>query len=231
MTDPIHGSDLGRKLGELARNLWWSWQPEVRAIFRELSPEIWSEVHHNPVGLLQRLDSGEVERRVQEVGSLTRINHAHRRLLDYLAAESDWGINHAGPLLAMERPLAYFSAEFGLHHSLPIYSGGLGVLAGDHLKSMSDLGYRSSASASSTTRATSTSRSTPTAGSRISTSRSPSSSCRSSRGSTATTSRCALPSSCRGARSSCAPGTCRSAGAACCCSTPATTPTRRTIAT
>src|SRR5262249_9347500 len=70
----------------------------------------------------------------------TRINQAHRRLFDYIYGDSDWAVNHAGPLLVMARPLAYFSAEFGLHHSLPIYSGGLGVLAGDHLNSMSDLG-------------------------------------------------------------------------------------------
>ncbi len=68
----------------------------------------------------------------------TRIDQAHRRLQSYLQGGESWGLTHAGPILA--RPVAYFSAEFGLHQSLPIYSGGLGVLAGDHLKSMSDLG-------------------------------------------------------------------------------------------
>ncbi len=131
-------NDVTRKLRELSRNLWWSWQPDIRAIFRELSPGVWSDVYHNPVALLARLDSELIERRVHDLEMQTRINQAHRRLSEYLRGEDGWGAVHAGPLRA--RPLAYFSAEFGLHHSLPIYSGGLGVLAGDHLKSMSDLG-------------------------------------------------------------------------------------------
>ncbi|MBV8201907.1 MAG: alpha-glucan family phosphorylase, partial [Acidobacteria bacterium] len=131
-------NEVARKLRELSRNLWWSWQPDIRAIFRELSPETWRLVYHNPVALLERLDGDEISRRVHDLEMQTRINQAHRRLSEYLRSGADWAIAHAGPLLA--RPLAYFSAEFGLHHSIPIYSGGLGVLAGDHLKSMSDLG-------------------------------------------------------------------------------------------
>ena len=127
-----------RKLRELAQNLWWSWQPDTRAIFRNLDPTLWRTVHHNPVALLERMDSGEVTRRVQDLELQTRIDQAHRLLLQYLQGGESWGVTHAGPILA--RPVAYFSAEFGLHQSLPIYSGGLGVLAGDHLKSMSDLG-------------------------------------------------------------------------------------------
>ena len=127
-----------RKLRELAQNLWWSWQPDTRAIFRNLDPALWRTVHHNPVALLQRMDYEEVGRRVQDLELQTRIDQAHRLLQQYLHGAESWGVTHAGPILA--RPVAYFSAEFGLHQSLPIYSGGLGVLAGDHLKSMSDLG-------------------------------------------------------------------------------------------
>ncbi len=127
-----------RKLRELAQNLWWSWQPDTRAIFRSLDPDLWRTVHHNPVALLQRMDAEEVTRRVQDLELQTRIDQAHRLLVQYLQGGESWGVTHAGPILA--RPVAYFSAEFGLHQSLPIYSGGLGVLAGDHLKSMSDLG-------------------------------------------------------------------------------------------
>jgi starch phosphorylase len=130
--------DVVRMLRELSRNLWWSWQPDIRAIFRELSPEIWRTVYHNPVALLERMDGDEISRRVHDLEMQTRINQAHRRLGEYLRGVADWAIANAGPLLA--RPLAYFSAEFGLHQSIPIYSGGLGVLAGDHLKSLSDLG-------------------------------------------------------------------------------------------
>jgi starch phosphorylase len=137
MTDPI-GNDVARKLRELSRNLWWSWQPEIRAIFRGLAPELWSATYHNPVALLERMDADEISRRVHDLEMQTRINQAHRRLSEYLSGGDGWGSIHAGPLLA--RPVAYFSAEFGIHQSLPIYSGGLGVLAGDHLKSMSDLG-------------------------------------------------------------------------------------------
>ena len=126
------------KLRELAQNLWWSWQPDIRAIFRELDPATWRLVYHNPVALLQRIDAEEVSRRVADLEMQTRINQAHRRLKSYLAGGESWGTTHAGPL--RPHPVAYFSAEFGLHQSLPIYSGGLGVLAGDHLKSMSDLG-------------------------------------------------------------------------------------------
>src|SRR5262245_42811958 len=116
--------DVVRKLEELAQNLWWSWQPEIRALFRELDPVIWRLVYHNPVALLQRIDREEIGRRVQDLELQTRVNQAHRRLRQYFGGSSGWGLTHAGPLLA--RPVAYFSAEFGLHTSLPIYSGGLG---------------------------------------------------------------------------------------------------------
>jgi starch phosphorylase len=127
-----------RKLRELARNLWWSWQPDIRALFRELDPATWSAAYHNPVALLQRVSEDEIVRRIRDLELQTRIDQAHRRLLEYLEGGGSWGTTHAGPLRA--HPVAYFSAEFGIHQSLPVYSGGLGVLAGDHLKSMSDLG-------------------------------------------------------------------------------------------
>ncbi len=131
-------SQLMRKLHELAQNLWWSWRPEIRSIFRELDPELWSAVYHNPVAMLHRMDDASVAKRVSSLEIQTRIDQAHRRLGEYLRGGDGWGAVHASALLA--RPVAYFSAEFGLHQSIPVYSGGLGVLAGDHLKSMSDLG-------------------------------------------------------------------------------------------
>ena len=81
---------------------------------------------------------GELERRATELGLHSRINYVYRRQQEYLKADRTWGSMNAGVL--RPRPVAYFSAEFGLHESLPIYSGGLGVLAGDHIKSASDLG-------------------------------------------------------------------------------------------
>lgn len=126
------------KLRELARNLWWSWQPNVISLFRELDPQLWRSIDHNPVEFLKRLPPDVLERRAEEMALDSRIDYAFRRLNEYIKNTDSWGSVYAANLRA--RPVAYFSAEFGLHESLPIYSGGLGVLAGDHLKSASDLG-------------------------------------------------------------------------------------------
>lgn len=122
----------------LAQNLWWSWDNDSAEIFRELAPTRWRELEHNPVVLLGEMSLADLEQRAQEMVLHGRINHAYRRLQEYRAARNTWGARHAGVLWA--RPVAYFSAEFGIHESLPVYSGGLGVLAGDHIKSASDLG-------------------------------------------------------------------------------------------
>ncbi len=129
---------IHEKLGELSQNLWWSWQPEVTSIFREIDPRRWSALAHNPVLLLSEYGPDKLEARAREEVLHSRINSAYRRWQEYMDSHSTWGDVHAGVL--GHRPAAYFSAEFGLHESLRIYSGGLGVLAGDHLKSSSDLG-------------------------------------------------------------------------------------------
>jgi starch phosphorylase len=126
------------KLTELARNYWWSWQPEVTSIFRQIDSTRWSQLAHNPVTLLEEYPPEVLEQQVREEVLHSRINGAYRRWQEYMESSDTWGATHAGIL--GQRPVAYFSAEFGLHESLPIYSGGLGVLAGDHLKSASDLG-------------------------------------------------------------------------------------------
>ena len=90
-----------------------------------------------PISLLSEIPLEALERRAGELVLHSRINYAYRRLQEYLQADRTWGATHAGVL--RPRPVAYFSAEFGLHESVPIYSGGLGVLAGDHIKSASDL--------------------------------------------------------------------------------------------
>lgn len=126
------------KLTELATNLWWSWQPEVTAIFRQIDPARWSELNHNPVKFLEEYHPEKLEPRIRDEMLHSRINWSYRRWLEYMDSTETWGSTHTGTL--GHRPAAYFSAEFGLHESLPIYSGGLGVLSGDHLKSASDLG-------------------------------------------------------------------------------------------
>lgn len=129
---------LHERLVALAKNLWWTWHPEAIAIFTDLDPLLWRDVNHNPIAFLNRMAPEAIEERASDLVLHSRINHAFRRLNEYLAKRHTWGGVHCGALWS--RPVAYFSAEFGLHESLPIYSGGLGVLAGDHLKSASDLG-------------------------------------------------------------------------------------------
>jgi starch phosphorylase len=129
---------LYRRLAALARNLWWSWDSESVALFRDLDPVLWQWCDHNPIALLQQIDLHQLEVRATQLALHGRINHAYRRMQEYLRSKHTWGARHASVLGA--RPVAYFSAEFGLHESMPIYSGGLGILAGDHLKSASDLG-------------------------------------------------------------------------------------------
>ncbi|HEU20733.1 MAG TPA: alpha-glucan family phosphorylase [Deltaproteobacteria bacterium] len=136
MTDPI--KHLHERLSVLARNLWWTWHPEVISIFTDLDPQIWREVDHNPIAFLSQIAPEEIEERASDLVLHSRINYAFRRLNEYLDKKKTWGNIHCGSLRS--RPVVYFSAEFGLHESLPIYSGGLGILAGDHLKSASDLG-------------------------------------------------------------------------------------------
>ncbi|MBR4752778.1 MAG: alpha-glucan family phosphorylase [Thermoguttaceae bacterium] len=126
------------KCAEFTKNLWWSWHPEVGQIFQMINPERWRELAHNPIALLREYDPQKFEERVLELAMHTRIDVAYRRYMQYVSTRPLWSRQNAGVLGS--RPVAYFSLEFGLHESVPIYSGGLGVLAGDHVKSASGLG-------------------------------------------------------------------------------------------
>ena len=125
------------RLWALARNVWWSWDSDCVSLFRDLNPTRWRQLNQNPISLLSEIPLGEINRRATELVLHSRINYVYRRQQEYLHADRTWGAANAGVL--RPRPVAYFSAEFGLHESLPIYSGGLGVLSGDHIKSASDL--------------------------------------------------------------------------------------------
>lgn len=129
---------LLQQLSELSRNLWWAWNPQIIKLFRDLDPDGFRSSNHNPVACLANLPTQRLAAIAEDPTLRARVDAAHRELRDYLGATKTWASTHAGPLRV--RPVAYFSAEFGIHESLPIYSGGLGVLAGDHLKSSSDLG-------------------------------------------------------------------------------------------
>ena len=130
---PERISDLGR----LAYNLWWSWHPPARELFRALDLQAWRESGHNPVRMLSSLPEGVIENAVGDQDFLAQYDALMEQFDAETAAPTGWFAQEYGQAAA---PLAYFSAEYGLHVSLPIYAGGLGILAGDYLKACSDLG-------------------------------------------------------------------------------------------
>jgi len=125
------------RLREIAKNLWWAWAPEARELFLRIDAELWEEVHGNPIELLARATQARLDELAQDDVFLARLDAAHGTLKRYLAHEGWFNKNFPN---SKDARIAYFSMEYGLHESLPIYSGGLGVLAGDHLKTASDLG-------------------------------------------------------------------------------------------
>jgi len=129
---------MTEELRKMSRNLWWTWNPEAQEIFADLSPLAWTASNHNAVAVLNSLSSTELTARLMERAFSARVSDVLLEFHEYLTRERTWCSAHAAPFL--KSPVAYFSAEFAIHESLPIYSGGLGVLAGDHAKSASDLG-------------------------------------------------------------------------------------------
>ena len=123
---------------DLAYNLWWSWHPEARVLFKEINQQAWKQSVHNPVKMLQEIPAEFIEGVLTNPEYMRRYDIIMNRFSQYMANHRGWFAEH----YATTRPLtiAYFSAEYGLHHSLPFYAGGLGFLAGDHLKECSDLG-------------------------------------------------------------------------------------------
>ena len=124
-------------LREMSFNLWWTWEPSARSLFRHLDPELWDRTNHNPVRMLQLSRQARLEEVSQDKTFLRELKQVHEAFTKYLRRQDTYGKTGAGS--AIKRPVAYFSAEFGFHESIPNYSGGLGILAGDHCKSASDL--------------------------------------------------------------------------------------------
>src|SRR6202047_2648334 len=124
-------------LREMSFNLWWTWEPSARRLFRHLDPELWTRTNHNPVRMLQLSRQSRLEEVSQDKAFLRELKEVHDAFRNYLARKDTYGKKGAGS--AIKNPVAYFSAEFGFHESIPNYSGGLGILAGDHCKSASDL--------------------------------------------------------------------------------------------
>jgi starch phosphorylase len=124
-------------LREVSFNLWWTWEPSARRLFRHLDPELWDRTNHNPVRMLQLSRQARLEELAQDKTFLRELKQVHEAFRNYLERQDTYG--KTGPGVAIKEPVAYFSAEFGFHESIPNYSGGLGILAGDHCKSASDL--------------------------------------------------------------------------------------------
>jgi glycogen phosphorylase len=151
-------------LHKLAYNLWWCWNPEAVALFRRIDSEAFEQFDHNPVKLLGKIEQARFEDLLADDGFLAHLDRTEVMFDIYMNASTwfqeklasgSWksngtppeyhsqslsGMAHPGPDLSPTQFIAYFSAEFGLHESIPVYSGGLGLLAGDHLKAASDLG-------------------------------------------------------------------------------------------
>jgi glycogen phosphorylase len=143
---PRHDQDWGQcylperisGLRLLAANLWWTWHPDAREVFRRLDYPLWRLTSHNPVRMLPMVPHQRLQQAARDPAFIGLYDAAIERLGQALTAKESWWVQ-AFPRLS-NPPIAYFSAEFALHQSLAIYAGGLGVLAGDHCKEASDLG-------------------------------------------------------------------------------------------
>ena len=129
--------DSLKNLDVIARNMFWSWNPEAVDLFKRIDSDLWAACGHNPVRLISSVSQARLEELAENKGFLCELQRVTEKLKSYLE-ESTWFekvcSKYTKPIIA------YFSAEFGLHECLPVYAGGLGILAGDHLKSASDLG-------------------------------------------------------------------------------------------
>ena len=140
MKKPLTGAELNELvagINKLSRNIWWTWNQEAQDLFAHLSPRGWQNLFHNAVAVLREVSEYELRVHLQDREFAGRVRAVLKDFNDYLNDQNTWGRMHAPKL--HQNPVAYFSAEFGLHESLPIAAGGLGILAGDHCKSASDL--------------------------------------------------------------------------------------------
>src|SRR6266550_4614563 len=131
-------TELTVGLNKLARNLWWTWNQEAQEVFQSLSPRCWQNLYHNAVAVLHEVSDCELRVRLQDCDFARQVRAVLDNFNAYLKENKTWCREHAPQLL--QNPVAYFCAEFGFHATLPISAGGLGIIAGDHAKSASDLG-------------------------------------------------------------------------------------------
>ncbi|PKO04895.1 MAG: alpha-glucan phosphorylase [Chloroflexi bacterium HGW-Chloroflexi-3] len=127
-----------QRLSELSFNMWWVWNQDAQQLFRLIDKPLWDKLSHNPIAFLHQVDRALLNRTINDLYFLDRYDAVMKKFDQYLEAKNTW-FTETYPQLEKEQ-IAYFSFEFGLHESLPVYAGGLGILAGDHLKTSSDLG-------------------------------------------------------------------------------------------
>jgi len=126
------------RLEELAYNLWWTWSPDVHRLFDHIDGVLWEETYHNPILFLRQVERPNLNAVIDNLYLLELYDHIMKDFDSYMSSKNTWmDQNYPGIL---DKTIAYFSMEFGLHETLPIYAGGLGILSGDHLKEASDLG-------------------------------------------------------------------------------------------
>ena len=130
-------TELTTGLNKLAHNIWWTWHQGAQEIFQELSPRGWQNLYHNAVAIMREVSDYELRIRLNDPDFAHRVREVLKEFDEYLNDQETWGRKNAPDL--QKHPVAYFSAEFGFHETLPIAAGGLGILAGDHAKSASDL--------------------------------------------------------------------------------------------
>jgi len=136
-----------KRLADLAYNYWWSWTTDRVSLFQNIDPQEWERCAHNPVAILEAASYERLTQLAEDPFYIKQISALAAEFDQYMAQQNTW-VSRVAPQLSpdangkdlVQRPIAYFCAEFGIHESLPVYSGGLGILAGDHLKSASDLG-------------------------------------------------------------------------------------------
>jgi len=127
-----------QELKEFSYNLWWSWKPNAQKLFQTLGDELWYDVEHNPLKLLKYLSQNQFNTKANDPEFLNMMKSVMDEFNHYMSRKDTW-FDETYPEKE-DFLVAYFSAEFGIHESVPVYSGGLGILAGDHCKSASDLG-------------------------------------------------------------------------------------------
>ena len=138
---PTANAELPEQIGrlnELAYNLWLAWNPDAINLYKSLNQNLWNQVSHNPIVMLQQVSKEKLKQAVEDEAYMSRYNRIMGEFDAYMARKDTWFAKNYPQ--HTDKSIAYLSFEFGLHESIPAYAGGLGILAGDHLKESSDMG-------------------------------------------------------------------------------------------